>query len=142
MNSSTQQEIRRTRTTAEESAAFEFRSRSERVDHLLAKITGNAAISGANYRWEYDWERAEITGSRAFQVRASEPWYKGKALNTVEGGNTAALVMPGYTVANIPAGFAVKPIETGTYVLVFAQRDTDGGIRWVFSLNNAIDGTC
>lgn len=131
-----------TRRTSDGLRRSEWRGRDEAVKYLLAKVTGNTAISGANYRWEYDWERAEITGSRVFQSRPSEPWYKGKALNITEGGNTATDIMPGYLVANIPAGFTVKPIATGTFVLVFAQRDNDGTLRWCFACNNAIDGTC
>ena len=87
-------------------------------------------------------ERAEIGATGTFASRAGEAWYTGTALNVTEGGNTATTVMPGYTVANIPAGFTVKPIATGCFVMVFAQRRTDGTIQWVFWCENAIDGSC
>lgn len=119
-----------------------FSRKDEPVEYMLAKITGNTAISGASYRWEYDWERAEISGTKSFASRSPEPWYKGKALNITEGGNTATTIMPGYDVANIPAGFSVKPIATGCFVMVFSQRRTTGDIQWVFWCENAIDGTC
>jgi hypothetical protein len=122
--------------------ADQFSRKTEGVDFILAKITGNTAIGGASYRWEYTWERAEIGSTRAFASRAGEAWYTGTALNVTEGGNTATTVMPGYTVANIPAGFTVKPIATGCFVMVFAQRRTDGTIQWVFWCENAIDGSC
>lgn len=123
-------------------AAEQWRNKDEAVKFILAKITGSTAISGATNRWTYTWERAEISSTGAFAVRAGEPWYTGTALNVTEGGNDATTVMPGYLVANIPAGFQVKPIATGCYVMVFAQRNTSGGIQWVFWCENAIDGTC
>lgn len=142
MKAREQRQLAASRRMSDEVVRTNWRNRDEAIPYILAKITGSTAISGANYRWEYTWEAAEIGSTGQFAVRSSEAWYKGTALNVTEGGNTATVVMPGYLVANIPAGFAVKPIATGCYVMVFARRRTNGDIQWVFWCENAIDGTC
>lgn len=113
---------------------------------LIGKILGSTAISGASYRWLYTWRKADVFGT------SSTPDYKfedsddaalqGEALNVCEGGNTAATLMPGITVANIPAGFTIGPIATGCYVLLTPKRLKDGTEMYFFFCPNPIDGTC
>ena len=112
------------------------RERERRIESLLVKITSATSI-GTN-RWSYAWQRADIDGSNAFDLRASGS--TGTALNTCEATNNATTVGPGYLVANIPAGFSVKSVAG--YVVVFPVHRTDGTVRWLFSVPNAIDGTC
>jgi len=142
MKAREQRQTAAARRSADELTRVQWRNRDEAVPYILAKITGSTAIAGANYRWTYAWQAAEIGSTGVFAGRTSEPWYTGSALNITEAGNTASLVMPGYLVANFPAGFTVKPIATGCFVMVFARRRTNGDIQWVFSCENAIDGTC
>ena len=109
---------------------------------VLAQLTGSTAIPGTTNRWEYDWVIAEQVNNstKTMQPRASEAWYLGKCYNACEGINDGTIVGPGVLVANIPAGFAVKPVVG--YVLLYPHRLTDGTERWVFCVPNAIDGTC
>ena len=137
-----QRETAANRRMSDELTRTSWRNRDEAVPYILAKITGSSAIGGASYRWTYTWEAAEIGSTGVFASRTAEAWYTGTALNVTEAGNTSTLIMPGYAVANIPAGFAVKPIADGCFVMVFARRRTNGTIQWVFWCENAIDGTC
>lgn len=115
---------------------------SEIVGCVLAKITDATAISGAVNRWEYSWVLAEQLNDSAktMQERSGEAWYSGTAYNAVEGINNATTVGPGVLVANIPAGFSVKPVQG--FVLLYPHRLEDGTERWLFCVPNAIDGTC
>ena len=112
------------------------------VPFVLAKITGSTPIAGTSYRWQYTWEMAEQLNDSAktMQSRSPEPWYSGICFNAVEGMNTSTVIGPGILVANIPAGFFVKPVEG--FVLLFPHRLTDGTERWLFCVPNAIDGDC
>ena len=111
----------------------------ETVDRLN---TDSVAIAGATNRWEYSWVIAEQQNDaqKTMNQRASESWYLGTCYNACEGINNGTVVGPGVLVANIPAGFSVKPV-TG-YVILFPHRLTDGTERWIFCVPNAIDGTC
>lgn len=118
--------------------------------YFLARITGSTAISGKVNRWTYEfeelrynpstqeWDTVEPVGAATSPVGVS-----GTAISAIEGGNDGAVVMPGVQVANIPAGFEVKPLETGCVVLVLTCRTTEGSSVYVISpLPNAIDGNC
>ena len=118
------------------------RLNTDSVPYVLAKITDSVAISGATNRWEYSWVIAEQQNDaqKTMNQRASESWYLGTCYNACEGINNGTVVGPGVLVANIPAGFSVKPV-TG-YVILFPHRLTDGTERWIFCVPNAIDGPC
>jgi hypothetical protein len=118
------------------------RLNTETVPYVLAKITDASAIPGTTNRWEYSWVIAEQlnNSTKTMQQRASEAWYFGTCYNACEGGNNGTTVGPGVLVANIPAGFSVKPVSG--FVLLFPHRMTDGTERWIFCVPNAIDGTC
>ena len=126
------------------------RVEAERQMYLLAKIEDSSAIAGTSYRYLYTWTRAEIklssVGSgKDFQVRASESYYTGTAVNICEAANTATFIGPGINPANIPAGFAFKPIQG--YVLLFPQRRMKVGsagseLVLCFYAANAIGGVC
>jgi len=115
------------------------RMAAEGVPFLIAKIVSSSSI--ATNRWEYSWKLAEIgsTSSKVF-TDVTDAWYQGTAYNVCEGINTSTLIGPGYLPANIPAGFALKPVEG--YVVIFPHRLTNGGDRWFFCVPNAIDGQC
>lgn len=118
--------------------------------YFLGRITSATAISGKVNRWTYgfeeirynpstqEWDTVEPVGAATSPVGVS-----GTAVSIVEGGNDSAVVMPGVEVANIPAGFSVKPLEVGCPVLILTSRATDGTVVYVISpLPNAIDGSC
>jgi hypothetical protein len=117
---------------------------------LLAKITSYSVMPSASYRWIYNWTLAEVSPTTvgngyAFAPRPGENFYTGTALNVCEAMNSASFVGPGINPANIPAGFAVKPVEG--FVLLYSQnrgiRQGSGGEPvWLFYAPNAIDGNC
>jgi len=113
----------------------------ESVPFIMGLITDYSPIPGTTRRWLYGWQAANIgsTGTYSFEY-AAELWYKGSALNVIEGGNSASFVGPGITYSNIPSGFSVKPVEG--YVLLFPGRRTNGAPIWLFSVANAVDGLC
>lgn len=118
--------------------------------YFLARITGSTAISGKVNRWTYDFEELRYNPStkewdtvEPVAPATSPVGVSGTAISAIEGGNDGAVVMPGVQVSNIPAGFSVKPLETGCVVLILTLRATDGTSVYVISpLPNAIDGSC
>lgn len=120
----------------------------ERLGWVLAKITGNTAISGATNRWEYDWEEVEPTAS-AFQAKSGgyTSSTKGKAWNLCESfndGGTAGNKFegPGWNVYDAPAGFDLRAITGEPVVQLWLVRGSGGVRRYVFSLANVLDGAC
>lgn len=118
--------------------------------YFLARITGSSAISGKVNRWSYTFEEIRYNPStKEWDTVAPTPpatapvGVSGTAVSAIEGGNDSAVVMPGVAVSNIPAGFSVKPLDTGCVVLVLTCRTTEGSSVYVISpLPNAIDGSC
>jgi len=112
--------------------------------YFFAKITSATPISGKVNRWTYGFEELRYNPSTQEWETAStgEP-VSGTAISAIEGGNDAAVVMPGVEVSNIPAGFDVKPLEVGCPVLILTARTVTGSVQFVISpLPNAIDGSC
>lgn len=121
------------------------RSLLDTVPFIMGQITGYTALSApAVNRWLYTWVQANIgnTSQYLFSPVAAEPWFLGYALNVTEAANTSSFIAPGINPANVPAGFAVKPIEVGMYVLLFPGRRVNGNPIWLFAVENALDGTC
>ena len=142
LNNTTRNTIRNTSAQALK-VTHEHRDRllQEGVPFIMGLITDFVALPGTTRRWKYQWQAANIgtTNSYLFEYQ-SELWYKGEALNVIEGGNSATFVGPGVLPVNIPAGFTVKPVEG--YVLLFPGRRTNGTPIWLFCVPNAIDGQC
>lgn len=142
LNNSTRNNIKNTQKKAN-TVATERRDRllQESVPFIMGLITDSSLIPGTTRRWLYNWQAANIgsTGTYSFEY-AAELWYKGSALNVIEGGNSASFVGPGIVYSNIPSGFSVKPVDG--YVLLFPGRRTDGSPIWLFCVPNAIDGQC
>ena len=113
----------------------------ESVPFIMAEITDSSPIPGTTNRWLYNWVCANIGTTSAYLFSSgAELWYKGTALNVIEAANSASFVGPGIVLANIPAGFTVKPVEG--FVLIYPGRRTDGTPIWLFCVPNAIDGVC
>lgn len=117
---------------------------------FLAKITANTTVI-SNRRWKYSWEEAEqyTDTVQKFQTKGgsaitSATTVIGFAYNTVEAlQQTGASNGPGFLDANLPTGFLLQPIATGTVVLMHASINaTDGSQAFSFCVSNAIDGTC
>ena len=117
---------------------------------FLAKITGNTTVI-TNRRLKYAWEEAEqyTDTIQKFQTKGgsaitSATTVIGFAYNTVEAlQQTGTSNGPGFLNANLPSGFLLQPIATGTYVLMHASINaTDGSQAFSFCVSNAIDGTC
>ena len=118
---------------------------------FLAKITGNTTVI-TNRRWKYAWEEAEqyTDTIQKFQTKGgsaitSATTVIGYAYNTIEALQQTSGTKngPGFTHANIPSGFTLQPIATGTVVLMHASINaTDGSQAFSFCVSNAIDGTC
>lgn len=151
MNRSTLNKIRASGIgSAKSDAERTQRLNSDRINCILAKIDSSAAISGTVNRWLYTWTLAELQPTTVgtghdFLKRTGELWQTGSALNVCEAANTSTFVGPGVTVANIPVGFAVKPVSG--FVLLYPKHRANssgsgGEIMWMFYAPNAIDGTC
>ena len=114
---------------------------------FLAKITGNTQII-LNRRWSYTWQSAAFdVPTNKFKAAIGTALISDTnqlAYNTVEGlqQDSGTYNGPGITHANIPAGYTLQPIATGTYVLMFGTAGSTGNQIYVFSVANAIDGTC
>ena len=115
---------------------------------FLAKITGNNVII-SNRRWSYTWTTAafDVTTNK-FKAATGTALISDTnqlAYNTVEGlqQDSGTKNGPGVLHANIvAAGYTLQPIASGTYVLLFGTADSTGKQIYVFSVANAIDGTC
>jgi hypothetical protein len=142
LNNSTRNNIKNTQKKAN-TVATERRDRllQESVPFIMAEITDHSALPGTTNRWLYTWVCANIGTTSAYLFSSgAELWYKGNALNVIEAANSASFVGPGIVLANIPAGFTVKPIEG--FVLLYPGRRTNGTPIWLFCVPNAIDGVC
>ena len=130
---------------------------------IMARITGSHAISGKTatvggvastpIAWLYDWEETFLNGSGAYQNSKTfrrksslSSGTLGRAFNGCEGPQIMAgsptVLGPGITIANIPAGFTIKPIANDTVVLMYALGRDNGQPLFFFSCPNAIDGEC
>jgi len=130
---------------------------------IMARITGSHAISGKTatvggvastpIAWLYDWEETFIDGSGVYQNAKTQRRKSslssstlGRAYNGCEGpqiiASSPTVLGPGITIANIPAGFTIKPIEDDTVVLMYALARDNGQPLFFFSCPNAIDGAC
>jgi hypothetical protein len=131
-----------------EPAIDQSRNQRKAQQVFLAKITGNNTII-SNRRWSYTWTTAafDVTTNK-FKAAIGTALISDTnqlAYNTVEGlqQDSGTKNGPGVLHANIvAAGYALQPIATGTYVLLFGTADSTGKQIYVFSVANAIDGSC
>lgn len=129
-------------------ATDQSRNQRKAQQVFLAKITGSTSII-TNRRWSYTWTSAAFDVTTAkFKAATGSALISDTnqlAYNTVEGlqqDTGATKDGPGITHSNIPAGYTLQPIASGTYVLMFGTADSTGKQVYVFSVANAIDGTC
>jgi len=112
---------------------------------FIAVITGYTVLSAV--RWRYAWSQSYLKSSNKIFTQSStylvstagtEAYNTCEALQQV----TDTKLGPGFLKANLSYGYTLQPIATGTNVLMFQSRDDLGAVTFVFSLANAIDGTC
>ena len=122
--------------------------RDARPSVFIAKITA-ATVVIAGRRWKYEWSAAWLDASNVFEaISGSNLSYATQgniyAYNTVEAlqQTSGAKDGPGITHSNIPTGFALQEIATGTYVQMLMSRSADSKITFTFCVANAIDGAC
>lgn len=115
---------------------------------FLAIITGSVQII-ANRRWKYTWGMAVLKSStKKFEGKSSviayptNGIYAYNACEALQQEGGAVYNGPGVAHANIPTGFFLVPIADGTGVLMLQTRDDLGDVSFVFSLSNAINGSC
>jgi len=132
---------------ANETKLFETSKNFDKFPPLfIAQITGKVDII-TDRRWKYTWESGHLNSSEFFEPRVESINYNKTGLyayNTCEalqqaGGSDNG---PGFINANMPSGFKLKPIATGTFVHMFMSRGSDSKMRFTFSMPNAVDGVC
>lgn len=66
------------------------------------------------------------------------------AVNTVEVANTSSFAGPGVNLAaaDFPSGMSLQAVTTGTLAICNIQRDENGEQVALFTIANAIDGSC
>ena len=129
--------------------ALEPSSKEYKPTVFFACITGFEVVI-ADRQWKYTWTRSQIvtssTGDFVMESNYSLTFENGNfyAYNGCELAHrvNSDYDGPGFLHANIPAGYALQPICAGTHVIMMSERSTDGNMIFVFSIPNAIDGTC
>lgn len=131
-----------------ERSEFDARSSPPNIQQtFVAYITGNVTVI-SNRRWKYTWGLAHLDPSNLFEQRSGASLtYTNTgiyAYNTVEALQQTSGTKngPGFTHANIPSGYTLQPIATGTCVHMLMSRGGDSLLKFTFCVPNAIDGTC
>jgi len=114
---------------------------------ILAEI--KSATSIATNRWKYTFEEVipELFGGESpARNLIPRPGFTDTrvAYNLMEFTNTADFLAPGIdlSAADFPDGMSPQNIFTGTFVLMYIQRDRQGEEIGFFCVPNAIDGSC
>lgn len=105
-------------------------------DKILAVVTDNTNVSIG--KWSYECTLCELqvsaTGTRpVLSATTVTAW------NLVETMNTSTFYAPGITVANLPGGFDIQPIQDTVVELSLIPGQA---ATYYFSVTNAIDGEC
>ena len=130
-----------------ERSEFDARSSPPNIQQtFVAYITGNVTVI-SNRRWKYTWSLAHLDSSNLFEQRSGASLtYTNTgvyAYNTIEAlQQTGTSNGPGFSNSNLPSGFLLKPIATGTCVHMLMSRGGDSLLKFSFCVSNAIDGTC
>lgn len=122
---------------------------------VWAKIDGNSSITGQNNRWRYSWTEVELDDATGITDGKFDNWTSKTgglsgttstdyALNTTEDVNDDTNISPGIDITgtDYPTGFSVQAVLTSTIVRMYLVKEATGPLRYVFSIENAHDGTC
>lgn len=113
------------------------------VRRVRAIVTGSTEISPN--RWRYSWSEARFVSGKweALPLGYTEAT-AGFAYNGIESGNSAGGVQGnGVDVANLPAGFSIRPVGVNASISLEGPFiDGDGERFWAFDAVNMVDGAC
>tara|TARA_B100000900_G_scaffold372105_1_gene351784 strand:- start:1121 stop:1627 length:507 start_codon:yes stop_codon:yes gene_type:complete len=129
----------------------EARGENKKKQVIMAKIVSNDdTIGGVDNRFEY-----KVTEQELGDFSSTSPTYDFKdkdggfvellAYNAVEADNQqGGEVGPGVDTgaSDFPTGMSLQAVRLGTIVLCIVSRDEDGQAKGIFSIANAIDGSC
>ncbi len=122
-------------------------------DRFLAQITGRLQIGGVR-RWKYAWTEVRLQSDDTFATFAgarSGTTSMHYALNVIEANNRVdGTGTQGNSVkenrTSFPSGMDLQPVGGSDGVIVIVEMrtilDADRKVRYVFSYENAQDGTC
>ena len=132
----------------------EARGDNRKKEVIMAKIVSIEDTIGSadSNRYEYKVTEQEL-GDFATTGDTTSPYnFKDKdggfvellAYNAVEADNSASVAGPGVNLAasDFPSGMGLIPIRVNTIVLCIVSRDKNGQPKGIFSVANAIDGSC
>ncbi len=107
---------------------------------FIAKILNSDPAWGVDCpsnRWVYNWRAYRASGPDPTQWQATSR--TGSARNLLEAANvTSGTQGNGVNNAQLPAGFKLRPVPPGTFVLIY---NVPGAGYW-FAYENGVDGTC
>lgn len=132
------------RANSDFSTDRELENYRTQVPFVPAKITGNVQVV-PGIKWKYEWREVRFTESTTSTANKTNGLWSvshGFAYNWNELNNSVTFWAPLGGLANVPTGFALKPMSNGTPILLFPIRDTTGAMFWCFDKVNAIDGPC
>lgn len=122
---------------------------------VWAKIDGASSITGQDNRWRYSWTEVELDDATGITDGKFDNWTAKSsglsgttstnyALNTTEDVNDDTNISPGIDITggDYPSGFSVQAVLTSTIVRMYLVKEATGPLRYVFSIENAHDGTC
>lgn len=107
---------------------------------VLGRITNYTAIS--NYRWTYDWDEAQISGTTPALRTDGLAGQQALSVSELSNGAPPTFYAYGVPSADLVGTFQPKPIPVGTYVILSAFRRTDGSLMWLIINTQAISGDC
>ncbi len=114
---------------------------------FIGKITHTGTISTNRFTYTVtEQELADFTSGSPDYLFSdkSDGITEMVAVNTVEVANTSSFAGPGVdlSAADFPAGMSLQAIATGTLAICHIQRDENGEQVALFTIANAIDGSC
>lgn len=119
---------------------------------LWVRITGAAAIAGAQNRWTYTGVEVVIRASDGTWIDKPDGATISGIYNGCEAGNNGTgIESNGIDLSHLPPGFAMVPIRGQSATLAPVGRIWPVGVQqndgtytmgWAFSLPNEIDGQC
>lgn len=114
---------------------------------FIGKITHTGTISTNRFTYTVtEQQLGDFTSGSADYLFAnkSDGIIDMVAVNTVEVANTSSFAGPGVdlSAADFPSGMSLQAVATGTLAICHIQRDENGEQVALFTIANAIDGSC
>lgn len=110
------------------------------------RVVSSTPIAGAFNRWSYAWVEQLVNKVGTFKDRPAGQTSATSgipAYNSMEANNAETGIQGnGIDIANLPAGWTIKPIGIGAVVWARVERNCDGDQELYFGAPNAVDGAC